>query len=85
VARLGQDDQARVGVHVDEPRTHDMAGGVDHPPRLHPLEVAAEDGHTLVLHPHRAVEARVAGAVDDQSVTDQKVEHPVPPLINAFP
>jgi hypothetical protein len=79
VPRLGEDDQARVRVHVDEARADHAAGGVDDATGLHPREVAAEDGHALVLHADGAVEARVTGAVDDESVTDQEIEHAAPP------
>ena len=37
--------------------------------------VAAQDAHALVLDRDGAVEAGVAGAVDDESAADEQVEH----------
>ena len=76
VARLGQDDQAGVGVEVDEARARRR--GRSHRCRAPPrdrTDVAAQDAHGLALHADGTVEADVAGAVDDLAVFDEQVEH----------
>src|SRR6185436_14926409 len=75
VAWLAQDGQARVGVHVDEARRHDVPGGIDAPRCLQRAGIASEDTDGVALHAHRRVEAGVAAAVDHEAVTDEQIEH----------
>ena len=74
-----QDDQPGVGVHVDEAGRDDVAGGVDGAGGLDLGDVAAQDADGLALDGDGAVEAGVAGPVDDHAVGDQQVEHEPPP------
>jgi hypothetical protein len=75
MARLGQDDQAGVSVDVDEARADDTASRVDRPAGLEIGDVATEDADGLTLDADSTVESDVAGAVDDQTVLDEQVEH----------
>ena len=68
--RFGQDDESGVGVHIYEAGRHDMVGGVNRARCFDAAQVAAEDTHRIALDTHRAVEARIAGAVYDQSISD---------------
>ena len=78
VPGLGQDDQAGVGVHVDEARADDPPRRVERAVGLDAVEGAPEQPHPLALDPDRSVVARVAGAVDDEAARDQDVEHAGP-------
>ena len=80
VLRLGQNDKSGVGVHVDKARRNDMLRGVDGARRFDPAQVAAKDTHRIALDADRSVEARVAGAVYDESVNNQQVQHHVTSL-----
>ena len=75
VAGLGEDDQAGVGVHVDEAGADDPPGRVERAVGLDAVEGAPEQPQPLALDPDRPVVARVAGAVDDEAARDQEVEH----------
>ena len=77
---LRQDDKSGVGVHVYEAGRNDMVAGVDGARRFHAAQVAAEDTHDIALHADRAVEARIAGAVDYESVFDEQVQHRITSL-----
>src|SRR5205085_7427429 len=70
VVRLGQHDQPRVGVHIDETGADDESLGVDDAPSLYAGEVATQDVDLLAFYPRGAVKAGVPGAIDDQSVAD---------------
>ena len=71
---LGEDDEPGVRVHVDEAgQTTCPVASMRRRPRCR--RVAAQDAHALALDGDGAVEARVAGAVDDESPADQQVEH----------
>ena len=73
MARLRQEDEARVRVHIDEARADDMVGGVYGPGRLQRGGVTPEDAEDVALDAHGAVVARVAGPVDDEAVGDEEV------------
>ena len=67
--RLG----VEVGVHVDETGAHDPTAGVDH---LGRVVVHRADGDDLsVADADVGRSARVTGAVDDETVADDGVEH----------
>jgi hypothetical protein len=73
MVRLGQHDQARMGVHVDEARTDDEPCGVDHPRRLHVPEIATHDAHGFALDTDGAIKSRIASTVDNHAIADQEV------------
>src|SRR5439155_3200321 len=75
VARLLENRQARVRVHVDEARRDDVPAGIDGPCRGQRAGVAAEDAERVALHAHAGVVAGVAAAVDDEAITDEEIEH----------
>ena len=75
VPGLGQDHEAGVGVHVDEPGADDAPGRVERAMRLHAVEVPAEQPDPLALDPNRPEVPGVAGAVDDETARNQQIEH----------
>jgi hypothetical protein len=78
VPGLGEDDQAGMGVHVDEAGADDPPRRVERAVGLDAVAGAPEQPHPLSLDPDRAVVARVAGTVDDETARDQDVEHAGP-------
>ena len=62
-------------MHVDEAGADDVAGGVEGPLGLDPVEGAPEEPQALALDAHRPVVARVPGAVDDEPARDQEIQH----------
>ena len=75
VLGLGEDDQAGVGVHVDEAGTHGQTRGVDGLGRRGPGGVAPQEPQAPLLHGHRGLEPGGPGAVVDSAVADQQVIH----------
>jgi hypothetical protein len=75
VPGLGEDHEPGVRVHVDEAGADHVPLRVDAPAGLDAAGVAAQDTHALVLDRDVPEEARVAGAVDDESSADEQVEH----------
>lgn len=75
VLGLGEDDEAGVGVHVDEAGADDFARGIDGVVGGGVGVVAAEDADLVTLDADCGVEAWVAGAVDDEAVLDEGIEH----------
>ena len=75
VVRLGQDDQAGVGVKIDEAGAYDLAPRVDRAGSFEVTDVAAQDAHRLAVDADGGFEADVARAVDDLAVGDQHIQH----------
>jgi hypothetical protein len=75
VPGLGQNHEAGVGVHVDEPGADDAPRGVERAMRLHAVEGPAEQPEPLALDANRPEVPGVAGAVDDETARNQQVEH----------
>ena len=73
VARLRQEDEPSVRVHVDETGADDMVCCVYGPGRLQRGGVTPEDAEDVALDPYGAVVARVAGPIDDEAVGDEEV------------
>jgi hypothetical protein len=69
--RCRQDDLIVVGVHVDESRRNDPAGGVDDD-RAVLRQVRADRDDALALDAHVGFEARRAAAVDDGAAAQQQ-------------
>ncbi len=65
----------RVGMDVDEARSYDQPGSIDHPCRLGCGEVAdlRNSGDLAVLNRHVRPDSGRAGAVDDRSSADDEI------------
>src|SRR6185312_7291916 len=77
VAGLGQDDETRVCVEVDEAGAHDLVGRVDDAGGVQVRDIATQDGHRLALDADGGAETDVAGAVDYLAAADENVKHRV--------
>ena len=78
VFRFGQNHQTGVGVHIDEPWADNFQCGVNDPGGLGAGRVSPKDVDRFPFHSNRSIESRVAGAVHDKSVVDQKVKQATP-------
>ena len=78
MARLGEDRQPRVAVEVDEPGSHDQAGGIDHPAgdpgRASDLRGIEEDLEAIAGDAQGAGFACGARSVDQRPADDDDVE-----------
>ena len=75
---FGQNHKTRVGVHVDEPRADDFRCSVDDSGSLRAGRFPTEDVYSFPIHAHGPVESRVARAIHDEAVVDQKVKQDAP-------
>src|SRR5207245_313405 len=75
VPRLGQDDQAGVGMEIDEPGADDAATCVYSSCCLKGRDIAAQDLDGVASDAHGAWEGDVARAIDYLAAGDQDIEH----------
>ena len=71
---VGQQRQVAVDVGINEPRRHDQARAVEGFPRRRPGQVA-DGGNAVAGHAHVGADAGGAGAIDDEAVAEEEVEH----------
>ena len=81
VLRLLHEHHVRMGVHVDEPRTHRVVRGVNHPAGLHRRGIPPDYRQRVAGNADAAPEPGLPRAVDDAPVSDQYVEHTGSPFI----
>jgi hypothetical protein len=79
VAWFCEHDEAGVGVHIDEPGADNSSLGVDDACSLNVGQVAPQDVDLLSFHSHGPIEPWIAAAIDDQSISNQEIEHATPP------
>src|SRR6266851_7886829 len=72
---LGQDDQAGVGVEVDEAGADDAPGGIYALTCLDGGDITAQDLHGFAVDAHRTWKPDVARPVDNLPAGDQYIEH----------
>ena len=74
MAGLGEDDQPRVAVQVDEAGTDHQAGGVDAPPRGGLVGRATQHLDPIAPDADRRRKRGVAAPVDHRSADDEQIE-----------
>src|SRR5690606_20232024 len=72
---IGDQTQVRVGVDVDEPRTYDLSGGIDHTVRVHSLAQALHCHDAPILDSDVHLTRSRAVSVEHGTVSYDQIEH----------